>query len=40
MLSLCLIKGSASIAPPFFTSALDGNEWSASFSDRFAPGTQ
>jgi hypothetical protein len=27
------------MAPPFFASALDGGEWSASRPDRFTPGT-
>jgi hypothetical protein len=42
--SLCLIKryamktwGSGGIAPPFFTSVLDGGEWSASQPGRFTP---
>jgi hypothetical protein len=30
--------GSADIAPPFLTSALDGGEWSASRSDSFTLG--
>jgi hypothetical protein len=42
--SLCLIKhchedmcGSGGIAPPFLTSALDEDEWSAPRPDRFVP---
>jgi hypothetical protein len=46
LLSLCLINqaprhediwGSGGIAPPYFTSILDGGEWSASRPFRFTP---
>jgi hypothetical protein len=46
-LSLCLItlalchediRRSGDIAPPFFTSLLDGGDWSASLPSRFSPG--
>jgi hypothetical protein len=30
--------GSGGIAPLFFSSALDGGEWSASYPGRFTPG--
>jgi hypothetical protein len=29
--------GSGGVAPPFFTSALEGSEWLASRPDRFTP---
>jgi hypothetical protein len=32
------IWASGGIAPPFFTSALDGGEWSGSGPGRFIPG--
>jgi hypothetical protein len=32
--------GGGGTAPPFFTSALDGGEWSASRPDRFTPGVK
>jgi hypothetical protein len=49
LLSLCLINqapgheviwGSGRISPPYFTSTLDGGEWSASRPFRFTPGTR
>jgi hypothetical protein len=33
-----IYEGSGGIAPPFLTSALDGDEWLALRSGRFTPG--